>query len=229
MVKSLLFSAGFDAIECDDWPHALSVIATKPCIDLLVTETQPAGVDVWTLGELYLHECPHGRLVLMSADHEVNSINMESSGEWRFVPRLRLSEMLLEAIQSVGLLRPRRVVLLVEDEPLLRNLVQAVLARAGHAVIAAVDGGEALELSRAYSGKIDLVVSDVTMPRMDGLQLTEHIRRERPETPVLLMSGFFQGPVPSHTALIQKPFTPRKLASRVNELLGIEPKAGLPS
>jgi DNA-binding response OmpR family regulator len=127
------------------------------------------------------------------------------------------------------LAKPRRVVLLAEDEPLLRNLVQAVLSQAGHAVIAAADGEEALELSRSYSGRIDLVVSDVTMPRMDGLQLTEHIQRERTETAVLLMSGFFQGPVPSHTALIQKPFTPRKLASRVNELLGIEPKAGLAS
>jgi CheY-like chemotaxis protein len=220
--RSLLSSFGFQVIESDDGRHALSVAKKRPCIDLLVMDSNPPGIDGWTLATSYLDVCPLGRAVVMSADDEVQSINRESNGGWRFVPKSRLPAMLLDVIQSFGLTEPRRVILLAENEPMVRKLAQAVLAQAGHAVIAAVDGQEALELSRAYSAKIDLVISDIEMPRMDGVRLAEQIKKERPETPVLLMSGFFECVLPAHTNLIQKPFTPKRFAAKVHELLGTE-------
>ena len=61
------------------------------------------------------------------------------------------------------------VVLVAEDDVLVRNLINVVLSRAGYAVLLAADGEEALQISRHYAGEINLLLSDVMMPRMDGL------------------------------------------------------------
>lgn len=226
-VNSILSSLGFRVTESECGRHALAIATRKPCLDLLISETQPLGVDAWTLATSFLRTCPVGRVVMMSGgDEEVDSINSESPGAWRFVPKSRLAGMLLEAIHSVGLLQPRRVILLADDEPMVRNVVQAILARSGYAIITAADGQEAMDLSRAYSGKIDLVLSDIKMPGLNGIQLAECIRQQRPGTPVLLMSGFApQDALPPGAVLINKPFDYRNLVARIRELLGIETKA----
>src|SRR5579864_5539092 len=81
------------------------------------------------------------------------------------------------------------VILVAEDDVLVRNLINAVLSRAGYSVLLASDGAEALELSRHYAGEIHLLLSDVMMPRMDGVSLVHAIRGERPRTRALLISG----------------------------------------
>ena len=74
------------------------------------------------------------------------------------------------------------VVLLAEDEPLVRNLVRTVLIEEGYSVLDAEDGKKALELSRQYDGSIHVLLTDFRMPQMDGLELCSYISRERPET-----------------------------------------------
>src|SRR5438477_7659715 len=81
------------------------------------------------------------------------------------------------------------VILVAEDEVIVRNIVCLMLQREGYQVLSAADGKEALELARQYQGTIDLLLSDINMPRMDGISLAEHIIQERPGIRVLLMSG----------------------------------------
>ena len=116
-------------------------------------------------------------------------------------------------------------VLVVEDEPVVRRLARTALEESGYHVMEAEDGAEALALLAGANGKIDLVLSDVVMPRMGGKALDEAIRRLRPSLPLLLMSGHPGEEVAEHgrlnhtSSFIQKPFSPPELAQRVRAML----------
>jgi CheY-like chemotaxis protein len=118
----------------------------------------------------------------------------------------------------------KAVILVVDDEPSVRNVVQMSLTDAGYQVLTASDGAEALDVSRAYSGAIDLVVSDVVMPNMPGTELAERIVQERPGIRVLLMTGKLSAGIPPHLlpGLLRKPFRPKQLLERIRQLLGGE-------
>jgi CheY-like chemotaxis protein len=109
------------------------------------------------------------------------------------------------------------VILVVDDEPLIVDLAKIVLEAEGYFILSANDGEEALVLCRKFPGTLHLLVSDVKMPNMDGLQLIEKLREERPGTKVLLMSGHV-GSVVGH-AILRKPFGPDVLKERVREML----------
>jgi CheY-like chemotaxis protein len=116
-------------------------------------------------------------------------------------------------------------VLIAEDETLVRGVVMRVLGGAGYTVIDARDGEQALEMVRAHRTPIDLVISDVVMARMGGLDLAKHLAIERPGMPVLLISGYNRDEMlddPAHTiGFLQKPFTPSDLLEKVASLLTI--------
>jgi PAS domain S-box-containing protein len=115
-------------------------------------------------------------------------------------------------------------ILLVEDEEPVRRVAQKALAGAGYQVLEARDGGEALELVEQRQGAIDLVVTDIVMPRMGGFELAEAIAARHPETPVLFVSGHVdiggtgRAPPPG-AVLLEKPFRPEALLERVRALL----------
>ena len=113
------------------------------------------------------------------------------------------------------------VILLADDEPLVRNFVRFALTKHGYHVLAASDGVEALQISRGYDGPIDLLLSDVKMPRMTGPQLAEVMKRERPDTRVLLISGHSSGSIPDYlrAELLRKPFLARVLIKRIEQAL----------
>jgi CheY-like chemotaxis protein len=222
VATSILSGLGFVVVNAADGRQALSLIQTEPCFDLLVTETQPKGIDGRTLAESFMLASRLGRVIMISTGDDVEAVNGESTGAWVFVPKQRLSEVLGDAVQRLGLALGEYVVLLADDDQQVRRFVQTILMQAGHAVICAVDGQEALELSRAYPDTIDLVLSDITMPRMNGTDLAEHIRHERPNTQVLLMSGYVTGAILEYARshnYIQKPFAPMKFIEHVNKLL----------
>src|ERR1035438_8569465 len=81
------------------------------------------------------------------------------------------------------------VILVADDDALIRNLVTLLMQQDGHFVLSAADGREGLELSRQYPGVIDLVITDVQMPRLNGTNLCAHLFEERPGIKVLVMSG----------------------------------------
>jgi len=121
--------------------------------------------------------------------------------------------------------RGTEIVLLAEDEDSVRTVAKEALERRGYRVLAAADGPSALALARACSGRIDLLLTDVVMPGMNGRELAEALLIERPGTRVLFASGYTDDAVLLHgvrtdeVAFIQKPFTPPALMQRVREVL----------
>jgi len=119
-------------------------------------------------------------------------------------------------------LRPSRpdqtVILVVDDEVMIRNIVRSLLEREGYFILAAHDGEEALHISRKFPGTIHAVLCDVRMPKMDGLELRERLLAERPGIQVLLMSGHLGSP-PSNVPFLAKPFDPVVLIERIRQLL----------
>jgi CheY-like chemotaxis protein len=116
-------------------------------------------------------------------------------------------------------------VLVLEDDPVIRSLSAKVLRDSGYNVIEASDSREAVEMCGGYAGPIHLVLSDMVMPGMSGIEACEEIRKLRPETRVLLMSGFNDGkhtPGEGHACdgFIQKPFTLNNLLDKCRQILG---------
>jgi CheY-like chemotaxis protein len=109
------------------------------------------------------------------------------------------------------------VILVVEDDVMVLNIVRISLEKVGYFVLTAEDGEEALYLSRHYPGAVDLLVSDIDMPVMSGLELGKRITQERHEIRVLLMSGHFHGSSPY--PVLRKPFSPNTLCETVKGLL----------
>jgi signal transduction histidine kinase len=125
----------------------------------------------------------------------------------------------------------KATVLLVEDETALRKLVFQVLTAAGHRVLEAANGEEALTLSTRHPKPIDLVITDVIMPGITGPELVAKLRKSRPRTAVLFMSGYDRELLDRDTleasaGFLPKPFSPQALLIRVNELLGVGGGAG---
>jgi DNA-binding NtrC family response regulator len=111
-------------------------------------------------------------------------------------------------------------VLVVDDEPLVRRLVAAALERDGFAVLEADGAEEALEISRRHPGRIDLVLTDVCMPRMAGSELVPLLVARRPGLRALYMSGDIRDvPRAQVTPLLEKPFTLAALAAAVRGAL----------
>ncbi len=114
-------------------------------------------------------------------------------------------------------------VLLVDDEEVVRLPAGEILRGCGYDVIEARNGKEALLLSEARQGQIDLLLTDVMMPKMDGLELAKRLREKRPGTKTLYMSGCTsKGAIDdpgNGVAFLQKPFTAETLSLRVRETL----------
>lgn len=116
-------------------------------------------------------------------------------------------------------------ILLVEDEELVRVLSRKILESCGYNVVEARDGIEAIEVFAKLEGKIDILVTDVVMPRMGGRELVEELLAKKPGLPVLFTSGYPDDAVVRHGILdgkanfIQKPFSIDKVALKVRDLL----------
>ena len=116
---------------------------------------------------------------------------------------LPVSEEILEQ-QTNKTLSPQlgegiRTVLLVEDEEMMRNMACSMISRLGFKVLSANDGVEALKIFELYHNEIDVVLSDLTMPGMDGYETLSALRQIRPDIPVVLASGHDESRLPSDT------------------------------
>jgi PAS domain S-box-containing protein len=116
-------------------------------------------------------------------------------------------------------------VLLVEDEDMVRKLARELLAEGGYTVLEANGGEEAIHLGKEHTARIDLLITDVVMPKLSGKEVAEQLRAIHPETRVLFMSGYtdeaivHHGIVDSGIAFIQKPFSERALAQKIRDVL----------
>jgi len=116
-------------------------------------------------------------------------------------------------------------ILFVEDEQSVRELVSEYLKVCGYKVLEAADGMQALELAAAHSGKIQLLITDVVMPRVSGRELAARLAATRPDLKVLYISGYTDDSVFRHgvlqggMAFLQKPFNLKSLATKIREVL----------
>jgi CheY-like chemotaxis protein len=112
------------------------------------------------------------------------------------------------------------IILVAEDDVIVRNTARLLLEGEGHVVLVATDGYEALELSRDYNGAIDLLLTDVKMPRMGGLALVEQIRKERPGIRILVMAGKISSEdLTQQLPFLRKPFSADTFRDKVREVL----------
>jgi len=117
-------------------------------------------------------------------------------------------------------------ILLVDDDDFLRRFIRHVLTGEGFQVIEAGDGAEALKAASAYAGPIHLLLTDVIMPRINGLLLAERLLRDRPDTRVLYLSGYVESSMllakRPGSVLLQKPCTPDCLIAAVRHVLDLK-------
>lgn len=109
-------------------------------------------------------------------------------------------------------------ILVVDDDPQIRELVTSVVCAAGFEAICAANGQEAASALEASSGSIDLIVTDLTMPVMDGHQLIRLVRSLYPEIRIICMSGNSER-VPPGVAFLYKPFTDSMLSTSIRGCL----------
>jgi signal transduction histidine kinase len=127
--------------------------------------------------------------------------------------------------QSATLLAGKETILIVEDEPVIRTLARRTLEGYGYTLLDASDGMEALKLLQGYHGSIDLVVTDVVMPSMGGLDLADRVAVLHPAIKVLYWSGYSDytqaadRQQESPVFFLPKPFSPLQLAQKVRETL----------
>ena len=123
------------------------------------------------------------------------------------------------------LARGSETILLVEDEPAILGMTKVLLERLGYAVLAASSPSEAKRLAREYSGRIDLLMTDLILPEMNGRELADSLLSICNDMKRLFMSGYTADIIAHHGALeegvhfIQKPFSMKDLAARIREAL----------
>jgi hypothetical protein len=134
-----------------------------------------------------------------------------------------------EAVASRPAIQATETVLIVEDSDDLREIAGRILSKHGYQVMVAANGPAALEMARTFTGHIDLLLTDVIMPQMNGSELAPRMVESRPDLRVLYMSGFAStalgdaGTLPAGVALLDKPFTEPALLSRVRRALEEKP------
>ena len=145
-----------------------------------------------------------------------------------YLPQVELPAKLpaLPSLDTPELPRGTETILLVEDNPALRELATTLLQRLGYTVLAAADGIAALSrLNEPGIGKVDLLFTDVVMPHLSGQELAAQVQALSPPTRILFTSAytanaiFHQGLLAPDVALLQKPFTPSALANKLRAVL----------
>jgi CheY-like chemotaxis protein len=178
--------------------------------------------DAYALGALaVMDRVPH----LMTAEQS-DSLGILARRTMREL-ELRRAKETNSPHQRLHLAPPHRsvTILIVEDDDTLRNLLHRVLEGNGFSVLPAADGAEALRVCQQTDGTIDLVVTDIVMPRLNGLELSERIRASRPETKILFITGFgdqfpeLRELIKYGANIVQKPFLPSELLRKVEDAL----------
>jgi PAS domain S-box-containing protein len=236
------------------WQHAGA--KPGPCVMLAVIDTG-TGIDPDTLAHIFepfftTKEVGKGTGLGLATVYGV--VKQSGGYVWAesepgqgasfqiFLPRV--AEPATEATATTPLeeaVGGSETILLVEDSEPLRKLTQSFLVSHGFRVLAAQDGEEAIQLETRHSGKIDLLLTDVVMPGMNGRALAERMLPGQPGMRVLYISGYTDSFVARHgvleqgTELLHKPFTEDVLIKKVREVLDTKsaearkPEAGQPT
>ena len=121
--------------------------------------------------------------------------------------------------------KPNEVVLVAEDERMVREIMARTLRECGYTVLEAADGKEALEVLEARAGQVSLVIADVVMPGLGGREMASRLAKHWPQVPVLFTSGYTgldvvrRGLLEEGREFIQKPLAPEALVRKVREMV----------
>jgi CheY-like chemotaxis protein len=143
-----------------------------------------------------------------------------------YLPKVEGGEPDSRKTRSNDAVGGEETILVVEDEPEVRELIREILVRKGYSVILAGGGDEAVLLSGGFKEPIHLLVTDVVMPGMNGRELAYRISAARQGIKVIFMSGYTDDVISHHGVLgdgiefLEKPFSPETLINKVREVLG---------
>jgi two-component system cell cycle sensor histidine kinase/response regulator CckA len=130
----------------------------------------------------------------------------------------------LDAMDSKQMEQMKQTILLVEDEEMVRGLICEVLRREGYRVLACSDATEGIETSIRLGPRIDLLLTDVVMPGMNGPEMANRIQKTLPQLRVVFMSGYtehaLEGGIDASFEYLQKPFTLKTLTQKLAKVLG---------
>jgi CheY-like chemotaxis protein len=107
-------------------------------------------------------------------------------------------------------------VLVVDDDPLVRELIRAILEAKGYSVLLASNGIDGLLLYSSYHARLDAVLTDLEMPQMGGLELAARIHTINPSMKIVLITGSGLSEVPEYCGLVSKPFRPEDLLATLS-------------
>jgi len=231
-LTGVLKHSGYHALEAADGREGMATIERLPTeIDLMIVDLalpEISGLEIigavtrraaaikiiavsGVFDEMYLDMVKR-----LGADESLRKEALGHPEKW-----LEIVRRLLGETEDTAARPPQRVVLLVDDEAIVRTYVKRLLQLNGYQVLEAADGVDALGLLRKVGGAVDVLVTDVKMPRMTGTELVEAARTEFPNIPVVLISGDclledLQLPR-QRVAFVQKPFTPDALLKAMAE------------
>jgi two-component system, cell cycle sensor histidine kinase and response regulator CckA len=149
-----------------------------------------------------------------------------------YLPRIDQAATIEPQDAPKAVRRASEVVLLVEDDDMVRHLVRDTLARQGYKLQDAATPLEAIKIAENFKGTIHLLITDVIMPQVSGTELALNLRQQRPDMKVLYISGYTDnaivnaGLLQKEVAFLQKPFTPAVLVQKVQEVLECGKKRG---
>ncbi len=147
-----------------------------------------------------------------------------------YLPRVQKSAASIIQSEAQNLPTAHETVLLVEDDPGVREIAAVTLRRQGYTVLAASDSSVAIRLAQQYHESIDLLLTDVVLPGGNGKTLADELAQSRPNLKCLFMSGYTDEAIVQHgilapgIAFLQKPFTVQGLVRKVREVLGARRK-----
>ena len=218
---------------------AIGLDVTGTYVQLTVTDTGE-GMDDETLSHVFepffttrdggsgLGLATVYGIVKQSGGHaEVSSTRGQGTSVTVYLPAVEgVPDLLAQPAPEPA--RGSETLLLVEDEEAVRRLTRRALEARGYIVLEAASPGHALELAERHDGEIDIVVSDVVMPEMNGRDLVARLREVRPQMRVLFVSGYDERAVlggerlSDDVAFLPKPFTPIGLHRKVREVIGTQ-------
>jgi len=210
-------------------PHVLLAVADTGCGMDQATITRVFEPFFTTKGE-------HGTGLGLATVHGIVRQSGGHVGVYSEVGRGTTFKVYLPRVETPASAPPSRpgrsamprgseTVLLVEDEDGVRALTRHVLRGCGYTVLEARDGAEAIRVAQAHTGRIDLLTTDVVMPRMGGREVADRVSAIHPGIKLLFLSGYTDDAVVRHgileaqVAFLQKPFTPTSLATKVRDVL----------
>jgi PAS domain S-box-containing protein len=226
MALSILQANGYRLLEAGNAEQALKLSTNyHGKIDLLVTDVIMPGLNGRQLADRLVEERP-GLKVLYTSGYTADVIALHGSLEpgMEYLPKpfgaAQLSAKVLELLASR---KPRTKILLIDDDTAVRGFLRQILNDAGFVVVEAGDGRSGM--SKLEQNAPDLVITDLVMPEQEGLETLQRLRLERPELPVIVISGAFGGSF-LKTALrfgaaasLPKPIVPEDLLRAVRDAL----------